>query len=386
MAAAAVLAVALSVWLGGCADHRVDIQEFLAIQETTSTPAPTTQPAPDTEAVRTWINEQLGPYRVGPMDVLLVSLVGLEAPTPFLLAPVRVGEDGAIVLPNVGRIHVAGRNLSEVELAVRAAYVPAVLKDIGVHVELERAQETSVLLIGAVEVPRLVKLRRTERNLLHAIAKMEQVGVSETASGEVTLRRINRPEVVTLDLRHPEDIQTALRLDPLEDGDIVQLHAEQPNTIYVGGLVNFAHPQDYPRGTEVTVLQALAAARGPRTDVFPREATLIRRMPDQKDVHVRLDLERLRTGEDPNILLAAGDILWVPETWDTRVQDFINRNVFLRAGVSVNYNVSGVEFMNRQTTQTGNFGGTNLQDTFDPFGFLGRNTSLQTLSNRPLTP
>jgi protein involved in polysaccharide export with SLBB domain len=287
----------------------------------------------------------------------------------------------------VGKIQVAGQDLAEVGEAIRAAYVPTVLKDVSVHVEIEKAQETSILLVGAVDVPRLVKLRRTERNLLHAIATTEQLGVTEAASGKVTLRRIRGPEEVTLDLRQPADIQAALRLGPLEDGDIVELHADQANTIFVGGLVNFAHAQEYRRGTQVTLLQAIAAARGLRTDVTPREATLIRRMPDQRDVHVRLDLERLRTGQDPNILLAAGDILWVPDSVETRVQDFINRNIFLRAGVSVNYSVSGVEFMNRQTTQTGGgVGGTDLQDTFDPFGFLTRGSTLQTISNTPVTP
>jgi protein involved in polysaccharide export with SLBB domain len=298
-----------------------------------------------------------------------------------------VDREGYITLPSVGKIQVAGQDLSEVGAAIREAYVPTVLKDVSVHVEIDKVRETSVLLVGAVDVPRLVKLRRNERNLLHAIATTEELGVSEAASGRVTLRRIREPEEVTLDLRRPEDIQAALRMAPLEDGDIVELHADQANTIFVGGLVNFAYPQEYRRGTKITVLQAIAAARGLRTDLTPREATLIRRMPDERDVHVRLDLERLRTGKDPNILLAAGDILWIPDSLETRVQDFVNRNIFLRAGVSVNYSVSGVEFMNRQTTQTGGgVGGGDLQDSFDPFGFLTRGTTIQSISNQPTTP
>jgi hypothetical protein len=210
-------------------------------------------------------------------------------------------------------------------------------------------------------------------------------GVSAEASGHATLRRIRHPnEAATYDLTDPTQLKDALALDPLESGDIISVPAAQPNTVFVGGLVNRASPQIYPPGTKITALQALAAANGVRTDIFPKEGTLVRRMPDGKDVHVKLDLNRIARGDDPNIVLAAGDILWVPETWDTRVEEFINRNIFLRAGVSVNYNVTGIEFMNRRSLQTSNRGGTGtLQDRFDPLGFLSQPTATQSLGSSP---
>jgi hypothetical protein len=80
----------------------------------------------------------------------------------------------------------------------------------------------------------------------------------------------------------------------------------------------------------------------------------------------------------------AGDIVWVPETFSTRLMHFINTNIFFRAGVSVNYNVSGIEFMNRQDLQASGVGfNQNLQDSFDPLGFLNRNALLSQLSSRP---
>ena len=150
------------------------------------------------------------------------------------------------------------------------------------------------------------------------------------------------------------------------------MHAAQPNTIYVGGLVNRPGRQDYSAGTTVTVLQAIAAANGLRTDVYPSEGTLIRRLPDGRDLFVKLELDRLATGRDPNFLLAPGDILWVPETFGTRAVDFLNRNLFLRGGATVTYNLSGFEtFTNRVGGVGGTGTGGTLQDTFDPLGFLG---------------
>jgi len=234
-----------------------------------------------------------------------------------------------------------------------------------------------------VTQPGLVQLRRTERNMLYAL--IGAGGVSELASGAATLRRLRDPEAEeTYNLTDPAQLQAALALAPLEHGDIIQVHAAPLNTVFVGGLVQRAGPQPYPAGTEVNVLQVLAAAGGLRTDVHPKEGTLVRRMPDGTDAHIKLDLDRLAMGADPNLTLAAGDIVWVPETFETRLADFINRNIFIRAGVSVNYNVSGVEFLNRRSQQSrGLGGGGGLQDTFDPLGFLSRGAALQDLVNRP---
>ena len=72
----------------------------------------------------------------------------------------------------------------------------------------------------------------------------------------------------------------------------------------------------------------------------------------------------------------------------TRVQDWINRNIFIRAGATATYNLNysmpGVDFLNTAARQSQIGGaGSNLQDSFDPFGFLLRNQALQNLQNMP---
>jgi polysaccharide export outer membrane protein len=303
---------------------------------------------------------------------------------------VRVSRQGEIELPYVGKIKVGGMVLEDVEKAIQTAYVPKVYKDLIAHVEVVLPETTNVLVVGAVTRPGLVQLRRTQRSLLHAIVGAE--GASSVASGLVTLRRLRRPaEEVTLNLRDPEELRASLTLDPLEQGDIVTVQAAMPNTIFVGGLVMTAHPQPYPPGIAPTVLQAIAASGGLRTDVTPREATLIRRMPDGRDVHVKLNLDRITTGQDRNIELAAGDILWVPDTVETRVQDWINRNIFLRAGVSatwnISYNTTGLNWLNNNAKAeslanqgtTGTTSGSQASQ-FNALDFLGRNALLQNLA------
>lgn len=376
-----VPAVTLVLWAVGCtAEHRINLAEFQQRMRAEAVAEPDQQVPPVD------VDRLLGPYKVGMGDVLSVTVVGGGDAAPAPTFHARIDRNGEIDLPLIGRLRVADLELQDVEHEIRSALVPQVLTQAAVYVELVYANSTEVVVVGAVSNPGLIPLRRTERTMLHAIAAAG--GMSDLASGEATLRRIHHPgQSVTFNLRDPAELQRAIAIDPLGAGDIIEVHAAQPNTVFVGGLVKRAGPQAYPAGTEVTIMQALAAAGGIRTDVFPKEGTLIRRGPDGTDTQVKLDLNRLALGQDPNITLAPGDILWVPETWETRVQNFINQNIFLRAGVSVNYTVSGVEFLNRRNLQTRQVSGGTLQDSFDPLGFLGRNTALQgiqgTLATQP---
>jgi protein involved in polysaccharide export with SLBB domain len=366
---------------GGCADYRISMAELTRMEQSAREQA--APPSPEQlEAIESLMDRQLGPYRVGPSDVLAVTLTTGETPVPFSPLTVRVYQDGAVDLPLVGPVVVSEKTLGETERAIQEAYQRGVFADVKVHVETTVPDVTKVFVRGAVALPGMVQLTRTERNLLFAVVGAGGAGTE--ASGEVTLHRLRNPtEEVTLDLSDPTELRAALALEPLESGDSVEVHAAFPNTVFVGGLVNAPRPIAFDPGVEVDVLRAIAASGGLRTDVSPTEATLTRRLADGRDVHVKLVLDRINRGADPNITLIPGDILWVPETTLTFIQDFINKNIYLRAGASVTYSVSGVEYMNRRSSQSRQGGGGDLQNSFDPLGFLGQNAALQTLTARP---
>ena len=349
--------------------------------------SPSPSPSPeDSSAGRVMVKQYLAPYRMGPGDVLSVTLTGLNDPTGSEEIRARIDDKGSVDLPLVGEVTVVDLTVAEVEDAIKAAYVPAYAKQLAVNVEVVSYYLTSVIVAGAVQSPGMVQLRGTERDMLHAVVAAG--GISSLSSGEVTLQRLRRPsQLVTYDLSDVRQLEAALAMEPLEDGDRLVVSAAMPNRVFVGGLVNNPSPQDYPPGVRLSVLQALAGAGGLRTDVTPREGTLIRRGADGEEVHVKLDLDKIRAGEDDNILLAAGDILWVPYTAETRVQEFFNQNFFMRAGVSAtaSYNASATEYMNSNAKRQGLRGtqsGT-LQDSFDPFGFFLQNQALNTIQAQP---
>ncbi len=372
--------IGLVLTAAGCGtDHRISVAQFLDLQNRYANQQAERVP----QSAPPEVDLGWEPYRVGPGDTLVVTLTGLDAAVVPTLT-VTINRQGEIDMPLVGKLSVLDMQIQDVEATIKAAHVPSKVRDLVVHVSVADYNTTDVTVVGAVSTPGIVPLLRSQRNLLFAI--LGAGGVSQFSSGRVKLQRLRRPlEEVRLDLLDPVELQAALTLEPLEDGDIVTVEPEPNNTVYVGGLVNAPAPQIYPAGTHVNILQALASAGGLRTDVFPKEGTLIRQMPDGRDVQVKLDLTSIGNGKAENLVLASGDILWVPHTWETRVQDFINRNFFLRAGFSatVSYNVSGIEYMNRQTQQsaqtTGGGSSFDTQNTFDPFGFLNQNAALQNL-------
>ena len=345
--AAACPLFAMLVMAVGCSDDRISLQEFLTMQPDPGVAGQqlATKPAPLAMSV----DKKLTPYKVGPDDVLAVTLNTEGTETK---SQVRVQRDGTVELPFIEPTKVLDLDLIDVENTLKKQY-KKVYESAIVHVDVVETPGLDVLVTGAVATPGLIHLRRNEANLLYSIVRAG--GVSGTASGTVTLCRIREPaKKQTLVMTSAEGVRAALALPPLENGDMVSVEAAMPNTIFVNGLVNSPSPQTYAPGVRITVLQALTAAGGLRTDVFPTEGTLIRRLPNGKDIRVKLDLDRLASGKDPNFTLAAGDMLWVPFTLATRIEDWCNKNLHISGNVSGNATYNGLYSQEFNKASNGN--------------------------------
>jgi hypothetical protein len=113
-----------------------------------------------------------------------------------------------------------------------------------------------------------------------------------------------------------------------------------------------------PRGASISVSQAIAAAGGTLHAFSPKEATLMRRQSDGGLIRAKLELDRIMQGEDPDVLLAAGDILIVPHTFETRLEEFLARAFVFRFGMDTTYNPWTYYYFKKDRESREDFGGT----------------------------
>ena len=308
--------------LSGCADTRITLEQLQALEAEVADVEPV-----QLETVDLALTE-IRLYTVGVNDILNITFTGLGEQFSKNELVVRVHDDGTIMLPMVGKLKVQGLDLKGVEKMLYEAHVPAFVKDMSVFVELGGSESTTVVVVGASGDNGLVRLPGNERNVLYALSQGVAFGAGGSGRVHVKPIRSARPEA-TYDLTKINDVRRVLLAPPLESGDMIVIEPADPDAIYVTGLVNTPGPVVLPPNSELSLVRALAAAGGLRDFLNPNEATLWRKLPDGRQVRVKLSLWDVMSGKTRDIALHSGDVLDVPHTADTRILEWFAANVRL---------------------------------------------------------
>lgn len=345
-------------YLGICAsagcqhDTRMSVQQFL---ETEPVPlVASSQPAGVT--LQPWAP---GLYRVGPGDVLTISIAGLEptGPTTEAGPTYRVTEKGEVNLPSVGPVAVNGMTLDEIEAAVQAQYSPKYIKETQVTAQVVSYRLINVIVVGdtyrfSSSGSQIVELRRDRTSVLQAI--LASGGASEFG-GRITHVPAKAPSQITVyELNNQEHLARAARVGTVDEGDLLIVDSRANDSIYVYGLVNSPGPIPVGRAAMLSVMQAVGAAGGTRHEFEPREATLMRRRADGSLARVKVDLDRIKQGIDPDLALAAGDVLVLPHNTSTRIEEYIARYLQPRIGwgIDTTYNPWTLYYLQRNADYT----------------------------------
>ena len=287
--------------------------------------------------------------------------------------PIDVDENGNIELPLIGELSVSGLTIPAATLAVKKAYrekqitlqdterVQVALITARVHrvvVLREDTPSTPVSLVKPGQVDHIhrgsadvVDLPAYENDVLHALAITGGLPGTDAAREIWVFKRagLQNPHAICpeeLQLRtasyHPElgeENQVvripltgcpgeALPFRPqdviLDDGDVVFVPRRE-EYFYVGGLVAGAKIP-LPRDEDIDVVEAIALANGsvggplgqsgtalangtPGYVVKPTRVIILRKMPDGRQLPIRVDLARAMTDEKERILIQSDDML-----------------------------------------------------------------------------
>lgn len=315
-AGASCAAAALLLILAGCVNERIRWHEYEQIEQAVAAAQVTSQPA---------LRADFKPYTVARGDVLEVHMMGLEASQTNILR-LRVDRDGSVNLPLAGKLPVADQELDRVEQAIVDALVPRYLKNLSVFVDVVSPEGATVLVVGGASKQGLVTLPSNQRDVLHALSAAGVLAIEDVRRVRVRSGRADRAEV-EYDLGNPDDIRRAMSAPPLVSGDLITVEPAEASVIYVTGVVNQQGPIAVPRDSTLSLQKAIAAAGGIRDYLTVRDATLVRTLADGRRVRVELPIEKILTGQMDDIELAAGDVLQIPHTFDTLVQEWFVRNV-----------------------------------------------------------
>jgi polysaccharide export outer membrane protein len=263
-----------------------------------------------------------GDYRIGPEDLLQITLYNVTADTGLTpssdsrLTPrttiVRVSQQGLLSLPLLGEVKVSGLTASEVENALRKAYEKYIYHpQVGVLIT-EYKQRVSV--IGAAVKPGVFELT-SPKTVIDILAMAG--GVTEKAGTQVHIYRQgpNGRETHVIDLLALASNASLINADnaglitmPVQAGDVINV--APAGTFFVDGAVR--KPGPYPLGRRYSLTQALATAGGVDPELNSSDITIFRRKGPSGMEPISVDYAAVLAGSAGDPQIEEDDVIVVP--------------------------------------------------------------------------
>lgn len=298
---------------------------------------------PSLEAQRTYASETSSKaYKVGCTDVLLINISGQEDLNIWDDDdPVgnRVDGDGYISLPYIGRIHVAGLTLAQIEdrlVKVFSEY----LVDPWVTVEILEYKSHPVHFLGQFNQPGTYYLDR-QYSLL---AGMSLAGGLRDDANLRGARLIRDNRTLPVDIYQLLKQGASNQNIALRRGDTLFVPDDKNQHVYVFGAVNRPGSVSMPNG-ELNLAQALASADLDESLSNTREIRIIRSLSQTRGELIVVNNDQAMSGNALAFNLLEGDIVYVPRStignWNQVIQDILPSlqavSAFLQPFVSIKY-------------------------------------------------
>lgn len=235
-------------------------------------------------------------YRIGPNDVLDVRTADPTASqsTLFTVTPSGLLEHPLLAEP----MQVGGMTVDEVTARIESDLKRRALDNTKVSVGVRDYASHTILVSGLVKDSGTKILRREAIPLYVVVADAQPL--PEAARVTVVRNESNQ----TFDIELSQSSQMNLLVRP---GDVVTLHANATQFVYVGGDVKFPGEKTYRRG--LTLTQAMIAAGGAIGK--PKEARLGRDDGRGFLIVTKFKLKDIESGKVPDPVVRPGDRITV---------------------------------------------------------------------------
>ncbi|HEV2576396.1 MAG TPA: polysaccharide biosynthesis/export family protein [Acidobacteriaceae bacterium] len=218
---------------------------------------------------------------------------------------VRLSAQGTVVLPLIGTVQLSGLTLTQAEQLVEER-----LKDAGIYrnpqVTIQLTQGPNQEATVAGEVHAVVPIVGSRR-LLDVLSVAG--GLPATASHVITISRPGVAQPLVVDLG-TDPLRSSLANIPIFPGDTIIV--SRIGVVYMVG--DFKAPGTIPltQYSPLTLMQATALTGGLAYQGKYNDVRLIRTVGDHRTV-VKVDIQRILHGKDPDPILQPNDIVFLPD-------------------------------------------------------------------------
>ncbi len=338
--------------------------------------------------------EQMGGFAVGSSQIDAGDLVtvtvysgnGDEKATPY---PVRVAQDGTVMVPLIGSVQIGGVEPIVAEQRIATAGIDrGIYRQPYITLTVTEHAVNRITVLGAVGKSGMVELPRGSSDLASALAAAG--GLTPDAGTRVEILHRGSMLLTADQPARPGDDSRAVKLasynDPvhaaggspmfpappiqphttqppapatqpqpamemsqidlaqvgpaapvsrkLDDGDVVMVQPREKRFIHVTGLVTKPSEVELTRDKELRVLDAIAMAGG-TSSIVADKVFVIRQLPNmQAPAVIKVSMAAAKRNGNENLRLAAGDLVSVEATPATMFVDTIGK--FFRIGMGLN--------------------------------------------------
>lgn len=245
-------------------------------------------------------------YRIGPLDLLEITVAGVED----LGGELRVSETGTIAMRFVGEIHVAGLTAQALASELKTK-LSTYVRDPEVSVYVREYKSYRFSIMGAIRSPGVYDLEGPV-TLLEGLALAHGVDF-DRAEGTISVLRADPAQSAEIDVDSLFEPGSRAFTFELQPGDVIDVRERQSVQVYVYGQVASPGPQRVEE--PVTLLKAISIAGGLVERAARNRIRIVRMVASGEQQVIEVDLDDIHDGKRPDPPLQADDVVLVPRSF-----------------------------------------------------------------------